>query len=145
MSVMPDYLDIIIEVFSRDRYASSLGIVLDDLTPTTIRMHMQLRDDMLNLFNHPHGGAIYSLADVAFSVLGNSANNISVALECSITYHASPPVDALLIVEGEMLAKTRKTASYLLKVSAVLETGNLHVATMKGLVYQTGKPIQEIA
>ena len=78
MSVMPDYLNIIKEVFSRDRYAS-------------------------------------------------------------------PPVEALLIVEGGMLAKTRKTASYLLKVSAVLETGNLHVASMKGLVYQTGKPIQEIA
>lgn len=63
---MHEHLDIARQRFAHDNYARSLGIVLDDLTHDTIRMHMQLRDDMLNWFSRVHGGAIYALADAAF-------------------------------------------------------------------------------
>ena len=65
---------------------------------------MRLGTAMLNFYGRPHGAAIYSLADAAFSVLGNNTNNISVALDCSITYHASPEPGSLLVVEGENLS-----------------------------------------
>lgn len=138
---MQEQLEIVRKQFEKDKYAKSLGIVLDDLTDDTIQMHMQLREDMFNFFDRPHGGAIYSLADAAFSVLSNNNNNLSVALDCSITYHASPDLGTILIVEGETLSVTRRTAAYLFKVYIEKEEARTLVATMKSVVYRTGKTI----
>lgn len=138
---MQEQLEIVREQFEKDKYAKSLGNVLDELTDDTIQMHMQLREDMFNFFDRPHGGAIYSLADAAFSVLSNNNNNLSVALDCSITYHASPDLGTILIVEGETLSVTRRTAAYLFKVYMENEETPTLVATMKSVVYRTGKTI----
>jgi acyl-CoA thioesterase len=138
---MQEQLEIVRKRFKKDKYAKFHGIVLDDLTDDTIQMHMQLREDMFNWFDRPHGGAIYSLADAAFSVLSNNNNNLSVALDCSITYHASPELGAILLVEGETLSVTRRTAAYLFKVSMEKEGTRTLVATMKSVVYRTGKTI----
>jgi acyl-CoA thioesterase len=138
---MNEHLDIARLRFAHDNYARSLGIVLDDLTHDTIRMRMHLRDDMLNWFGRVHGGAIYALADAAFSVLGNNSNNLAVALDCSITYHASPEPGALLVVEGEKLSVSRRTGSYLFKVYMDLQGKRAIVATMKSIAYRTGRPI----
>ncbi len=138
---MQEKLESVKQRFERDKFAKYLGIVLDGLTDTTIRMRMQLREDMINWFDRPHGGAVYSLADAAFSVLGNNSNNLAVALDCSITYHASPDPGAMLVVEGETLSMTRRTAGYLFKV--YMEKGQTRtlIATMKSVAYRTGKRI----
>ncbi len=138
---MQEHLDLVRKRFEQDNYAKSFGIVLDELTDDTIQMHMQLREDMLNWFNRPHGGAIYSLTDAAFSVLGNNNNNLAVALDCSITFNASPDPGTILIVEGETLSTTSRTAAYLFKVYMEKEGTRTLVATMKSVSYRTGKPI----
>jgi acyl-CoA thioesterase len=141
-SILPmDALEIIRKQFEHDQYAKSFGIILDELTPTTIKMHMQLKPEMNNLFQRPHGGVIYSLADAAFSVLGNNVNNISVALDCTISYHASPEPKSLLRVEGEMVCNTRRTGNFIFKIYADFNNKSVHVATMMSTVYRTGKPI----
>lgn len=140
---MQEHLDIVRTRFESDSYAKSLGIALDNVTENTVRMQMRVRKDMSNFFERIHGAAIYSLADAAFSVLANNGNNLSVALDCSITYHASPDSDTLLVVEGEVLSMTRRTASYLFKVYMETEAAESRtlVATMKSVSYRTGKPI----
>ena len=138
---MEEHLQVIRRQFEKDAFARSLGIVLDTLTGTTIKMHMELRKDMLNMYGRPHGGIVYSLADVAFSVLGNNSNNVSVGLDCSITYHASPDPGTTLIVEGETLSQTKRTASFLFTVSMENHGIRTLIATMKSVSYRTGKPI----
>ena len=138
---MREHLDLIKRQFERDNYAKSLGIVLDELTDDAIRMRMELRQDMLNMYDRPHGGIIYALADVAFSVLGNNKNNVSVGLDCSITYHSSPDPGTVLVVEGETLSHSRRTASFLFNIYAEKEGVRTLVATMKSVSYRTGKPI----
>ena len=140
---MEEKLEIVKKQFENDKFAKSMGIVLDQLTENTIRMHMHLRDDMYNWFDRPHGGVIYSLADAAFSVLGNNSNNLAVALDCSITYHASPDPGTVLVVEGESLSSTRRTASYLFKVYMEKKRMRALVATMKSVSYRTGKKIDK--
>ena len=137
---MKEHLEIVKKLFQSDKYANFLGIVLDELTDDTVQMHMQVREDMLNWFDRPHGGAIYALADAAFSVLGNNTNNLSVALDCSITYHASPDSGTILIVEGETLSSTKRTVACLFNVYMEKEGTRTLVATMKGVGYRTGKP-----
>jgi acyl-CoA thioesterase len=138
---MQEHVEIVKKLFQSDKYANFLGIVLDELTEDTVQMHMQVREDMLNWFNRPHGGAIYALADAAFSVLGNNTNNLSVALDCSITYHASPDSGRILIVEGEILSSTGRTVACLFKVYVEKEGMRMLVATMLSVGYRTGKPI----
>lgn len=135
------YLELIAEKFEQDRFSKSLGIVLDNLTADTIQMHMVLREDMVNLYNRPHGGVIYALADAAFSVLGNNRNVRAVALDCSITYSASPDPGSKLVVKGEILSSSRKTATLLFKIFMEKEGRHTLIATMKGVSYITGKPI----
>ena len=138
---MKEHLEIVKKLFQSDKYANFLGIVLDELTDDTVQMHMQVREDMLNWFDRPHGGAIYALADAAFSVLGNNTNNLSVALDCSITYHASPDSGRILIVDGEILSSTGRTVACLFKVYMEKEGMRTLVATMLSVGYRTGKPI----
>lgn len=137
---MSDNLEIIRNQFKNDAYANHFGIVLDNLAPTSIQMHMQLKPEMNNLFARPHGGAIYALADAAFSVIANNNNNLSVALDCSITYHTSPEPGDVLTVNGELLMDTKRTGSYLFKIK---DSKGVLVATMKSIVYRTGKLIKE--
>jgi len=127
--------------FESDNYARFLGIVLDEVTDDSIRMHMQLREDMLNSFNRPHGEIIYALVDAAFSVLGNNTNNLSVALDCSMSYHPSPDLGAMFTVEGKTLSATKRTVAILFSVYMEYEGTRTLVATMKGVGYRTGKPV----
>jgi acyl-CoA thioesterase len=133
-------LDVITEKFKNDNYAKNYGILLDDLTETTIKMHMQLKPEMNNFNGRPHGGAIYGLADVAFSLIGNNQNNISVALDCTITYHASPKSNDILHVEGKLIKQTRKIGTYLFDIYTENDSSRTIIATMLSTLYRTGKP-----
>ena len=76
-----------------------------------------------------------------FSVLCNNSNTSWVALGCSISYHSGPDPGTLLVVEGETLSTTRRTASFLFKIHMEKDGTRQPVATMKSVLYRTGKPI----
>ena len=133
-------LDVITKKFKNDNYAKNYGIILDDLKENTIKMHMQLKPEMNNFNGRPHGGAIYGLADVAFSLIGNNQNNISVALDCTINYHASPKSDDVLYVEGKLIKQTRKIGTYIFDLYTETEGIRTIIATMLSTLYRTGKP-----
>ncbi|MBT8360367.1 MAG: hotdog fold thioesterase [Deltaproteobacteria bacterium] len=140
---MPNQFELVKTRFETDKFAQSLGIVLDTLTSQTIQMHMILREDMNNWFNRIHGGAIYSLADAAFSLLANKNSHVAVALECSITYHASPEPNTTLVVYGETLSASKRTAAYLFKVFMEKNATRTLIATMKSVSYKTKIPINK--
>ena len=133
-------LEIIKEKFKKDSYAKELGVVLDELTEDSIKIHMRLDSKFNNFHERPHGGAIYSLADVAFSLIGNNQNNISVALDCTIQYHASPEPGDILFVKGTRIKQTRKIGSYLFELYTDDTGSQQKIATMMSTLYRTGKP-----
>ena len=100
-------LDLIKEKFKNDNFANNFGVVLEELTEDSVKMYMKLTPEMNNFNGRPHGGAIYGLADAAFSVIGNNKNNMSVALDCNIYYHASPEPGLILRVKGQLIKQTR--------------------------------------
>ncbi len=136
-----DRLGIVKEKFKNDQFARQFGIELDELTDETVKMHMKLKTEMNNFYDRPHGGAIYSLADAAFSVIGNNKNNISVALDCSINYHSSPNPGQIIYVEGQLINQTNKIGTYNFLVFSQESGKKLKVATMIGTLYRTGKAI----
>lgn len=136
-----DKLEVIKNKFKNDNFAMNLGVKLDDLTENYVKMHMILKSDMNNFYGRPHGGAIYSLADAAFSVIGNNQNIISVALDCTITYHASPNPGEILYVEGKLLKSTRKISTFIFTLYTLNGGDQNLIATMLSTLYRTGRAI----
>lgn len=135
-----DNLEFIKEKFKNDRFAQNFGIVLDELTENTVKMHLKLTPKMNNFNGKPHGAVIYGLADAAFSVIGNNQNIICVALNCSISYHTSPATDQILYVEGELIKQSRKIGTYMFNLYTKQNGGYQKIATMMSTLYCTGKP-----
>ena len=93
---------------------------------------------MSNIYDRAHGGAIFGLIDEAFETACQTEGTIAVALNVNITYVSSPQAGKCLRAEARQLSRTKKTASFDIKVSE--KDGSL-IATCQALAYHTGKPI----
>ncbi|HUV73006.1 MAG TPA: hotdog fold thioesterase [Anaerolineae bacterium] len=123
----------ILEKMRSDRYTELLGMELLDVEPGYSRVSMVIRDDMFNFNDLPHGGAIFSLADVAFSAASNSHGIVSVALNMEISYLRSVPSGTKLVAEATEEHLGRRTALYHITVKS--EVGDL-IASCHGVVYR---------
>ncbi|MBE5847759.1 MAG: PaaI family thioesterase [Lachnospiraceae bacterium] len=74
------------EYFRNDRFAANAGIQLDELSEKTSTCSLVLMDDHKNAYGGVMGGAIFTLADLAFAALANQIHNPSVASQVSINY-----------------------------------------------------------
>lgn len=93
---------------------------------------------MANIYQRAHGGAIFSLIDEAFETASQTAGTIAVALNVNVTYVSSPAEATRLFAEAVEISRSRKVASYDIKVRD--ETRQL-IATCQAVAYCTGKPI----
>jgi acyl-CoA thioesterase len=123
----------ILDKMRSDRYGELLGIKLLDIEPGYSRLSMVVRDDMINFNGLPHGGAIYSLADLAFAAASNSHGTVAVALNMEISYLRAVTSGTTLIGEGTEEYLGKRTALYHMTVKS--ETGEL-VASCHGVVYR---------
>ena len=95
-------------------------------------------DNMNNIYDRAHGGALFALIDEAFETAGQTDGTIAVALNVNVTYVSSPEPGVKLRAESKQNSQTKKTASYDIKVTD--QNGNL-IAICSALAYRTGKPI----
>jgi len=93
---------------------------------------------MNNIYDRAHGGAIFGLIDEAFEAACQTEGTIAVALNVNVTYVSSPQAGKRLRAEARQVSRTKKTASFDIKVSE--KDGQL-IATCQALAYHTGKPI----
>ena len=83
-------------------------------------------------------GAIFGLIDEAFETAGQTDGTIAVALNVNVTYVSSPEAGKRLRATAQRISRTKKTASYEIKVMDM--DGNM-IASCQALAYRTGKPI----
>jgi acyl-CoA thioesterase len=95
-----------------DPWARSLGIEFLELRRGYCRLALTLQPHMLNFQGTPHGGVVFSLADVAFSVACNSHGVPAVALSVTIHYLAAAPPGARLLAEGRERKQGRRAGFY---------------------------------
>ena len=69
-----------------DLFSQWLGIEVLEIKEGYSKIRMTLREEMINGFGVVHGGIAFSLADSAFAFACNNRNNLSVALDTSITF-----------------------------------------------------------
>ena len=128
----------IFEQVSKEAFSKKIGLKLVDLQAGYSRVEMTFTPDMKNIFGMAHGGAIFSLIDVAFETACNSHGTVAVALNVMVTYVASPAPGSLLTAEAKELSCTRKTANYDIKVH---DDQNRLIASCQALADRKGTPL----
>jgi len=102
------------------------------------KIQMTIRKEMVNGFGIVHGGLPFSLADSAFAFACNNRNNLSVALDVTITFTKAVNVGDTLTAEAKEVHNGRSTGVYLI---TVINQKNEQVALFKGTCFRTGKTL----
>lgn len=121
-----------IQFFRNDRFAERVGIELLEVSEGSARARMEIKDHHLNSVNIVHGAAIFSLADLVFSVASNSHGTVAVAVNVNITFMKAASTGTLF-AEATEVSRNPKLASYTIRVTD--EAGEL-IALFQGMVYR---------
>jgi len=121
-----------------DLFSQWLQIEVIEIKEGYSKIKMELRNEMINGFNVIHGGIIFALADSAFAFACNNRNNLSMALDCSMSFNkASKPGDTLT-AEAKEIHNGRSTGLYVITIT---NQSDDHVALFKGTCFRTGKTL----
>ena len=120
----------------REPFAQKFGLKLTDLKEGYSKVEMNFTPDMENFLGMAHGGALFALIDEAFETASNSHGTVAVALNMNITYVSPPSPGSKLIAEAQEFSRTKKTASYDIRV---FDVGKNLIAFCQALVYRKGE------
>ncbi len=101
----------IIKKINNDPYAKLLGIKPEEVKHGYARCSVQITGSMLNSDGIPHGGLIFSLADVAFSAAAWSID-MSVAINISGNFFKPAKTGDILFSEAKLVRATRKFGNF---------------------------------
>ncbi|UCG14995.1 MAG: hotdog fold thioesterase [Deltaproteobacteria bacterium] len=116
-------------------FAKMLGLHVIDIDDGYAVVEMVATEEMENIFQMIHGGAIFTLIDEAFELACNSHGTVAVALNVNVTYHRAPARASKVRAEAKEVARTRRTGSYHIIVKD--EKENL-IASCHALAYRKG-------
>lgn len=129
---------VVSHMMENDFFSQWLGIEVLEIKTGYSRINMTVRKEMVNGFGIVHGGIPFSLADSAFAFACNNRNNLSVALDVTITFTKAVQVGDMLTAEAREMHNGRSTGVYLITVS---NQHNDQVALFKGTCFRTGKKL----
>ncbi len=110
-------LETIKEHVENEPYVKLFDIKLLELKPGYSVATMEVKEDHKNLHSTTHGGAIFSLLDVAFGSAANSYGIITVALNIEVNYiRPSNPGDILTAAATEV-SRGRTVGTYNIKIT----------------------------
>ena len=128
---MPNDLDAIKQHFENDRFAASSGMRLIELGPGYSRASLDIEDRHLNSVGIVHGGAIFTLADLAFAMACNSGGKVAVAVDANLSFLKATR-SGTLHAEATEVARSRKISTCTVRVTD--DNGEL-VALFQGTAY----------
>ena len=113
------------------------GIEIDEARNNYSRCSLKIDDRHLAVNDHVMGGATYTLADFAFAVATNSADNLTMTASSTISYLGQPK-DGQLISECRCIKNGRTTCCFETTVTDGIGTLVAHV-TVNGIHIQPHK------
>jgi len=126
-----------VEVFGRDQFARENGMRAVEVRPGYARTEMTVEPRHLNAVGILQGGALFTLADLAFAAASNSYGVVAVACQADISCFKAVTSGKLTAV-AEEVSRTRKLSTCVVRISN--EDGEL-VALFKGIAYIKGSPL----
>ena len=82
--------------FQNERFATSNGMTLEELSETRAVCAMEIAENHHNALGGVMGGAIFTLADFAFAVACNQDHSPTVAIDVSIHFLSAPRGERLI-------------------------------------------------
>lgn len=120
----------------RDAFAKHLGIQIVEASPGYGKTAMDLTDILKNGAGIAHGGAVFTLADLALAVAANSHGKLCLAVVSSIAF-VKAGTGKTLYAEAREVSLGGKMATYAVTISN--DAGDT-VATLQGTVYRKDTP-----
>ena len=129
---------VVSHMMENDFFSQWMGVEVLEVKEGYSKIQMTIRKEMVNGFGIVHGGLPFSLADSAFAFACNNRNNLSVALDVTITFMKAVNVGDVLTAEAKEIHNGRSTGVYLIHV---INQKNEQVALFKGTCFRTGKKL----
>ena len=124
----------------RDRFASLAGVRLVEVRPGFARARLRVGAHHLNAVDVAQGGAVFTLADLAFAAACNSHGTVAVAVNASISFvKAAGP--GWLEAEAREVSLSPRLSSVTVHVR---ERGGALVAVFQGLAYRKKETLAEL-
>jgi acyl-CoA thioesterase len=123
--------------FERDRFARENGMRVLEVRLGYARAELMVGSRHMNSIGILQGGAVFTLADLAFAAASNSHGVVAVGSQADITYFKAVRAGKLTAV-AEEISRTHKLSTCLIRVTD--EENNL-VALFKGLAFVKGTPL----
>ena len=129
---------VVSHMMENDFFSQWMDVKVIEVLEGYSKIQMTIRKEMVNGFGIVHGGLPFSLADSAFAFACNNRNNLSVALDVTITFTKAVNVGDILTAEAKEFHNGRSTGVYLITVT---NQKNEQVALFKGTCFRTGKKL----
>lgn len=130
--------EILSVLMENDAFSKWLGLRNIQVATGTCSFEYTIVTDMMNGLGTVHGGVLFSAADSALAFASNGHDNLSVALEVSISYTQAARLGDVLTVLAEEVYSGKKTAVYDIKT---YNQNGVLICIFKGTVYKTGRKV----
>ena len=130
--------EVVNHMMENDLFSQWLGIEVLEIKEGYSKIKMTVRKEMINGFGIVHGGIAFALSDSAFAFACNNRNNLSVALDTSITFTKAIHPGDTLTAEAEEIHNGRSTGVYVITITNQTEQ---QVGMFKGTCFRTGKKL----
>lgn len=131
-----DFKQVMQKIKTEDRLAVTLGIEPVECRSGYGKAVMPLNGNQCNGAGIAHGGAIFSLADIAMALAANSHGYLALTLNSSISY-INPGKHGPLTAEAVEVGVSSKVAHYEVNVT---DASGVCVARMHAIAYRKNTP-----
>ena len=125
------------EFFKNDIFATEAGVELLETGNGTARARMEILPKHLNGGGVCQGGAIFTLADLAFAAATNSHAQLTFSIQSNIQFFKSESSGYLYADAKEIFCKGKLASA---EISVTNEAGEL-VAMFSGMAYHKNIPL----
>lgn len=127
-------------IFNRDRYAKLTGVEIVEVGSGFCKARMKIEDKHLNAANVVQGGAIFTLADLAFAVASNSHGKVALSVNVHISYLQSVSSGVLYAAASEV-GTPGKLGVYDVVVT---DDRDQIIAKFNGMVYRKNQSVVDL-
>ena len=120
------------QFFAADRFAAMAGVEILEASPGCCKARLRITESHLNAAGVVQGGAVFTLADLAFAVASNSRGQLALAINVNISFLSGISSGTLYATATEVCAPKRLGAYDVLVTS---EAGEV-IARFNGMVYR---------
>ncbi len=120
------------EIYKSDIFANQTGIVIEELNQEHAILAFTVEKRHLNGGNVAHGGAVFTLCDIAMAAMANFKQSISVSIQSDIRFLAAGLEGDRLTAEATWVFGRKKMQNC--RVSVTNQNGEM-IAISEGLFY----------